>query len=206
MGLVIKKIEGNYSTLNLIMWLSNLKWKGYRLLVTMILTWVFFTIVKKTLLSQSIVTGAAFTFFAILEAYSTMLLWRPDMNDCRKRNLSFLSKVPEGDNEYHRHGRHLPILHLPHTRGTRGLWDHWQDRQDDPIGKWCLVWFWSKSSMIDARQSAIWYMTEASLTITVTFLLAWNLENLHLLFDIRYYETWCTALPMLSDFATWLFQ
>ena len=28
MGLVIKKIEGNYSTLNLIMWLSNLKWKG----------------------------------------------------------------------------------------------------------------------------------------------------------------------------------
>ena len=42
MGLVIKKIEGNYSTLNLIMWLSNLKWKGYRLLVTMILTWVFF--------------------------------------------------------------------------------------------------------------------------------------------------------------------
>ena len=68
------------------------------------------------------------------------------------------------------------------------------------------VWFWSKSFMIDARQSVIWYMTEASLTITVTFLLAWNLENLHLLFDIRYYETWCTALPMLSDFATWLFQ
>ena len=63
------------------------------------------------------------------------------MNDCRKTNLSFLSKVPEGDNEYHRHGRHLPILYLPHTRGPRGLRDHWQDRQDDPIGEWCFVWF-----------------------------------------------------------------
>ena len=80
-----------------------------------------FTIDIKTLFSQTIVTGEAFTVFAILAAYVAMLLWRPEMNDCRKTNLSFLLEVSEGDNEYHRHGRHLPLLHLPHTRGTRGL-------------------------------------------------------------------------------------